>query len=532
MPIWGSILVIFVLFVLGGIFSAAEMALVSLREAQIEQLGSRGARGKAVKELTSNPNRFLSAVQIGVTLAGFLSSAFGTDSLAGAWVAPAFRGWGMSSGLASVLAVIVVTAAISFFSIVISELFSKRLALQRPETVALALAPIVNGLAKVFRPVIWALGASTNLLVRLVGFDPNAGKEGVSDEELRSMVVNAHSLGAEEKHIVDEVFSAGDRSLREVMVPRTEVDFLPGDMAVDQAIREVQGAPHSRYPVIDNSPDKVLGFLHVRDLMGVGPTPRRTPIAKLVRPVLSLPETVRVPRALTDMRRAHSHLAIVLDEYGGTAGLVTLEDLVEELIGDITDEYDVEDDNTRKHRQLSEIDGLTTLEDFGDITDHVIPEGPYDTVAGFFMTECGEVPSVGDSISVSLLSRQEADDEGDDAEGGGDDYELSVTQMDGRRIAWLRLRALPAGSVAAQHDPDAQHDPAVEDDQVAQGNEPATKLPVDADPNTVARFADTLARNKVASATARPEAPATDAPDSSSMPAGGTDTEAPNGDQT
>ncbi|MDN6799543.1 MAG: hemolysin family protein, partial [Propionibacterium sp.] len=361
MPIWGSIAVIFVLFFIGGVFSAAEMALVSLRDAQIEQLSTRGKRGRAVKELTSNPNRFLSAVQIGVTLAGFLSSAFGTDSLAGAWVAPAFARWGVAPGLAGVLAVIVVTALISFFSIVISELFSKRLALQRPETMALVLAPIVNGLAKVFRPVIWALGASTNALVRLVGFDPKAGKEGVGDEELRSMVVNAHSLGAEEKHIVDEVFSAGDRSLREVMVPRTEVDFLPGNMTVDQAIREVQGAPHSRYPVIDGSPDRVLGFLHVRDLMGVGSTPRNTPISKLVRPVLSLPETVRVPRALSDMRRAHSHLAIVLDEYGGTAGVVTLEDLVEELIGDITDEYDVVDDDTRKHRQLSEIDGLTTL---------------------------------------------------------------------------------------------------------------------------------------------------------------------------
>lgn len=491
MPIWGSIAVIFVLFFIGGVFSAAEMALVSLRDAQIEQLSTRGKRGRAVKELTSNPNRFLSAVQIGVTLAGFLSSAFGTDSLAGAWVAPAFARWGVAPGLAGVLAVIVVTALISFFSIVISELFSKRLALQRPETMALVLAPIVNGLAKVFRPVIWALGASTNALVRLVGFDPKAGKEGVSDEELRSMVVNAHSLGAEEKHIVDEVFSAGDRSLREVMVPRTEVDFLPGNMTVDQAIREVQGAPHSRYPVIDGSPDRVLGFLHVRDLMGVGSTPRNTPISKLVRPVLSLPETVRVPRALSDMRRAHSHLAIVLDEYGGTAGVVTLEDLVEELIGDITDEYDVVDDDTRKHRQLSEIDGLTTLEDFEDATGHVIPEGPYDTVAGFFMTERGEVPTVGDSIKVSLDSDAPvSDDDEDEEKPRGDDYELTVTQMDGRRIAWLRLRALSDTAELGAG--------VIEPAAAQAATKPATELAADGDPNTVAHLTETLARNKVA----------------------------------
>lgn len=504
MPIWGSIALIFVLFFIGGVFSAAEMALVSLRDVQVEQLATRGKRGRAVKELTSNPNRFLSAVQIGVTLAGFLSSAFGTDSLAGAWVAPAFARWGIAPGLAGVLAVIVVTALISFFSIVISELFSKRLALQRPETVALVLAPIVNALARIFRPVIWALGASTNALVRLVGFDPNAGKEGVSDEELRSMVVNAHSLGAEEKHIVDEVFSAGDRSLREVMVPRTEVDFLPGTMTVDQAIREVQGAPHSRYPVIDGSPDRVLGFLHVRDLMGVGSAPRTTAISKLVRPVLSLPETVRVPRALSDMRRAHSHLAIVLDEYGGTAGVVTLEDLVEELIGDITDEYDVVDDDTRKHRQLSEIDGLTTLEDFENATGHVIPEGPYDTVAGFFMTQRGEVPQVGDAIRVSLHSDSPATDEQGEEQPHGDDYELTVTQMDGRRIAWLRLRALPevGGPEASSGDAEA---PAL-----------APALAPHGDATTAARITETLARNKMAAdagsqGSSEPPGPASDA---------------------
>ncbi len=442
MPIWASILFIFLLFVIGGVFSAAEMALVSLREGQVQSLARRGSRGRAIKELTSNPNRFLSAVQIGVTLAGFLSSAFGSDSLAGAWVAPAFISWGMPEGLARVIAVIVITGLISFCSIVISELFSKRLALQQPETVALSLAPFVNGVATIFRPLIWALGMCTNLLVRLAGFDPHAGKEAVSDEELRSMVVNARSLDAEAKHIVDEVFSAGDRSLREVMVPRTEVDFLPGAMPVSVATSHVQGAPHSRYPVIDGSPDRVLGFLHVRDLMDTDPSAQSTPVSRLARPVLRLPETVRVPRALADMRRAHSHLAVVLDEYGGTAGIVTLEDLVEELVGDITDEYDVVDDNTRRHRQKREIDGLTTLEAFEDAVGYVLPEGRYDTVAGYFMAQYGDIPSVGDAVTVRLKpARPDDEDEGgEDTDDEGDEFEMRVTQMDGRRVAWLRLR--------------------------------------------------------------------------------------------
>ena len=448
MPLWASLLLILLLFFIAGVFSAAEMALVSLRESQIAALARRGSRGRAIEQLTSNPNRFLSAVQIGVTLAGFLSSAFGSDSLAGRWVAPLLMGRGLGESLARVLAVIVVTAVISFGSIVISELFSKRLAMQQPEAIALALAPVVNSIARLFRPLIWALGFCTNLLVRLVGMDPDANREAVSDDELRTMVTNADSLGADQKHIVDEVFSAGERSMREVMVPRTEVEFLPGEMTVDEAIAHVQSSPHSRYPVIDGSPDKVLGFLHVRDLMGraAGAGIR---LRRLVRPVLRLPETVRVPRALSDMRRAHSHLAVVLDEYGGTAGIVTLEDLVEELIGDITDEYDVVDPETRRHRLQRDIDGLTTLEDFADLTGHVLPEGPYDTLAGFFMARYGAIPRVGESITVALAPLDPGADEGEDEVPPEDPFLIGVAQMDGRRIAWLSVQALDAGAPGA-----------------------------------------------------------------------------------
>ncbi|WP_316670310.1 hemolysin family protein [uncultured Propionibacterium sp.] len=446
MPLWASLGLILLLFFVGGVFSAAEMALVSLRESQIVSLARRGSRGRAIEQLTSNPNRFLSAVQIGVTLAGFLSSAFGSDSLAGEWVAPLFARWGLGESLAKALAVIVVTALISFGSIVISELFSKRLALQRPEAIALALAPTINSVARFFRPLIWALGFCTDLLVRLVGMDPRASKEAVSDDELRTMVTNADSLGADQKHIVDEVFSAGEHSMREVMVPRTEVEFLPGDMTVEQAVAQVQNSPHSRYPVIDDSPDRVLGFLHVRDLMGPAANAGGTRLRRIVRPVLRLPETVRVPRALSDMRRDHSHLAVVLDEYSGTAGIVTLEDLVEELIGDITDEYDVIDPETRRHRLQRDIDGMTTLEDFAGVTGHLLPEGPYDTLAGYFMARFGAIPRVGESITVRLVPADGDADGEADGDASDDPFRMRVTQMDGRRIAWLSVQALETGT--------------------------------------------------------------------------------------
>ncbi|GAA1374832.1 hemolysin family protein [Luteococcus sanguinis] len=434
---------------IGGVFSGAEMAMVSLRDSQVRNLATRGKRGAAIVRLTADPNLFLSAVQIGVTVSGFLSASFGGATLAPA-LAPVLEGIGVPETLSNTLAVVLITVVISYFSIVLGELSAKRLAMQRAEGFAMSVAPLVDSIARIARPVIWFLGKSTDVVVRLLGGDPSAAKEVVTDEELRQMVVTSQTLGAAERKIVDEVFDAGDRNLREVMVPRTEVDFLPGEMPAYKAIREVQGAPHSRYPVTDGSSDRILGFLHVRDLMDLDPGARSAPIRQLVRPVLSLPDTVRVLRALTDMRRAHSHLAIVRDEYGGTAGIVTLEDLVEELIGEITDEYDVED--VGAHDQVGDVEGLTGLQDFEERFGYVLPEGPYDTVAGFVMAQMGQLPAEGAEVEVLLdRSPSAAATLPEQAR-----LVFTVTELDGRRAAWLSVRRVePAVVGATQASPDA-----------------------------------------------------------------------------
>ena len=328
-----------------------------------------------------------------------------------------------------------ITVLISYVSIVLGELTAKRLALQRTEVFARALAPLVDVVARVLRPVIWLLGASTNVLVKLLGGDPNAGRQEVSDEEIRALVSESSTLGEEERRIVDEVFDAGVRSLREVMLPRTEVDFLPGDLPVHKAVSELVSSPHSRYPVTGDSADDVLGFVHVRDLLDPKVSSRTTRVAEVVRPVLSLPGTVRVLRALSQMRRSSSHLAIVLDEYGGTAGIVTMEDLVEELIGDITDEYDVVAEQRTQIRGDLAVTGLTTLEDFADETGLTLENGPYDTLAGFFMAQLGRLPEVGDTAVVS--ARMIGDDEA-----GPAPLELRVTELDGRRAAGFIVRRL------------------------------------------------------------------------------------------
>ena len=436
-----NIALILVLVGVGAVFVAAELALVSLRESQVKQLAHRGKRGQLVARLTADPNVFLSAVQVGVTLSGFLAAAFGADRLAGS-LGRALERVGLPEGFAHTTALVLVTVVISYISIVVGELTAKRLALQRAEGFSLALAPLVNFIARVARPVIWLLGKSTDVVVRLVGGDPTAAREEVTDEEIRTLVSGSTTLGAEERQIVEDVFAAGERGLREVMVPRTEVDFLPASMPANKAVREVIKAPHSRYPVTGESADDILGFVHVRDLLDPEISTRSIPVAEVARPVLTLPETARVLRALTEMRRAPSHLAIVLDEYGGTAGIITMEDLVEELVGDITDEYDVVEDRVTLRGALV-VGGLTTLDEFADETGFVLPDGHYDTVAGYFMAQLGQLPDIGDVVRghAQLAGDHDADPV---------TIELRVTELDRRRASSFVVRRMESDVAPAE----------------------------------------------------------------------------------
>jgi putative hemolysin len=422
-----ALVLVFVL--IGGVFAAAEIALVSLRDSQVRALAGRSRRGRTVAELNEDPNRFLSAVQVGVTFAGFMSAAFGGATLSGD-LAPVLSGWGVPERISGAVALVLVTIGISYLSLVLGELVPKRLALQRSETFALALGPMIDRVSQVSRPVIWVLSKSTNAVVRLLGGDPRAQKEQMTDEELRELV-NAHeTLGEEERRIVEDVFEAGDRQIREVMIPRTEVDFLDSNMPVYKAAKYAYTQPHSRYPVTRGSADDVIGFVHVRDLLDPEMHGRSVRVGELARETLALPWTRPILAALADMRREGRHLAMVADEYGGTAGIVTMEDLVEELVGDIKDEYDVMEPETTRYRGGDlEVDGLLNLDDFEDETGVELPEGPYETVAGYIMAELGRLAEVGDTV---------------DHEG----VRLVVRDLEGRRVSRVLVTvAVPDESV-------------------------------------------------------------------------------------
>jgi len=420
-----SAVIVLALIVIEALFVASELALVSLRDSQVRRIAERGRRGAAVAKLVSDPNRFLAVVQIGVTLTALLSSAYGAVTLSETAKEALVEHVGLSAGLAGFVGVIGVTLIISYVTLVIGELAPKRLALQRAEGAALLVAPFLDRMARVSRPIIWLLSKSTNVVVRLLGGDPDTSREAITAEEVRALVAGNTEIAPDERDLIEEVFAAGERQLREVLVPRTEVEFLDAATPLFKAAQVAAGSPHSRYPVYRESHDEVVGFVHVRDLLDPQQSGRSTPVGELVRPVLYLPATKRVLAVLSEMRREGHHLAIVVDEYGGTAGIVTLEDLVEELIGDIRDEYDVEGAQARRlHGGALEIDGLLNLDDFADETGLELPEGPYETVAGYLMAVLGHLPQVGEMTMV-----------------GG--HRLSVTEVDGRRVARVRVTPPP-----------------------------------------------------------------------------------------
>ena len=397
-----SIAIVLGLIALGGIFAAAEIALISLRESQVKQIAVKGKRGARVFKLSKNPNRFLAAVQVGITLCGFLSAALGAEQL-GKYVIPELEGVGISSQYSEIISIVAITLVIANILLVVGELVPKRLALYKSESIALATASTLDFVATIFRPIIWLLSHSTDLILKIFGINSKMQQNQISEVELMELVSGHADLTKEEREIVEEVFNASDRLIHEIMVPRTEVDFLDASLSISQARKMAVELAHSRYPVVRGSSDEVIGFLHVRDLLNPKLDDAQITIMELIRDILFLPGTKGVLPALTEMQTKRQHIAIVLDEYGGTDGIVTLENLVECLIGEIHDEYDPHeaDKSFEKRTGDIELDGLISLEELQEVSGILLPEGPYETLSGFFMHNLGRIAQANDVIKIN-----------------------------------------------------------------------------------------------------------------------------------
>ena len=424
------------LFVLiGGLFAGTEMAIVNLRESQIRQLEESGPAGERTATMVRDPNLFLSAVQIGVTVAGFFSSAYGASTIAPSLV-PVLEDLGVPQATAGTVALIGMTLAIAYLSLVLGELVPKRLAMQNALAMTRIVGPPLSVFGRLMRPVIWLLSTSTNIVVRLLGGDPGADREAVSAEEIKSMVRNSDALDQAESRVLADVFDASERTVVEVMQPRHQVHFLDGRQSVAQTRTEIRDSGFSRYPVIGDDVDDVLGFVHVRDMLLVD-DPSAARMSELVRPIEHIPGTVEVLRALNRMRAHADQIAVVVDEYGGTDGIVTLEDLLEELVGEIYDEFDR--DSWPVPGGLDTIlaadgtfDGGLILQEFEAATDIALPDtGGYETVGGFLMAQLGRIPEAGDRVAV---------------DGGV----LEVVEVNERRVTTVRFTPVPPGGTVEQ----------------------------------------------------------------------------------
>src|SRR5215210_1898501 len=370
------------------------MALVSLREGQLRRLETRGGSGQVLARLAREPNRFLATIQIGITLAGFLASAAAAVSLAEPLEAPL----GFLGEAAGAVAIVVVTLLLAYVTLVFGELAPKRVAMQRAERWGLLAARPLAVLSSVTRPAVWMLSHSTNLAVRLMGGDPRRQREEVSAEELRDLVGTHRAFSPQQRAILSGAFEITQRTLAQVLRARREVVVLTAASTSADALEVLVACGHSRAPVAeDGDLDRVVGVVHLRDVVGAGDTFVRDRSA----PAVFIPESAQVLHALRDMQEARQQLAVVIDEHGGGAGIVTIEDLLEELVGEIYDETDRDVLAVERNDDGSLVlAGSFPIHDLIDLAVE-LPEGDYATVAGLVLTALGRIPDrPGDTVSI------------------------------------------------------------------------------------------------------------------------------------
>jgi putative hemolysin len=385
-----------VLVLVNAAFAGTELALISLRETQLQRLEQRSTTGALLARLARDPNRFLATIQIGITVAGFLASAAAAISLAEP-MRPHLRFLG---GAAEPVAVVGVTIALAYITLVLGELAPKRIALERAERWGLLAARPLAAMLTVTRPAVWLLSRSTDVVVRLLGVDSSQRRDDVSEEELRDLVAAQPHFTPQQRLIIDGAFEISDRTLMEVLRPRGDLFVLDAATPSCDGLAELAASGHSRAPVVvGGSLDEVIGVVHLRDLLDGG----TQPLGERARETLHFfPESAGVLDVLHELQTRRVQMALVIDEHGSTAGLVTMEDLVEELVGEIYDETDRDVLTARREPDGSQVvAGRFPIHDLADIGVDEIPDGPYATVAGLVLDQLGRLPELpGDQVMV------------------------------------------------------------------------------------------------------------------------------------
>ncbi len=430
-----KLILLFVLILVNAFFAMSEIAIITLNDLKLQKMAEDGdKKAQKILKLTKNPSSFLSSIQIGITLAGFLTSATAAEHFSGPLSCALARLFHLTYTPVwlNTLSLFLVTIIISFFSLVLGELVPKRIAMQKYEKISFKIAGILSFIMAVFKPFIKILSVTTNIIVRILGLDPNANEENVTEEEILMLVDAGEEKGVIEesqKEMINNIFEFDDLLASDVMTHRTDIEAVEITDDFSEVISKSMTAGYSRIPVYEEDLDNIKGILYIKDLLGyVGKSiPKSLTISDIMRTPNFFPETKRCGDLFNEMTEKHLQMVFVCDEYGGISGIVTMEDLLEAIVGNMQDEYDNEEEEIEQINDTTyHLDGTSDIEEVEEILGIKFPEGDYDTVGGFIMSELGRIPSEDESPIVEYCG-----------------YSFKVDEVDERRIERITAEKLP-----------------------------------------------------------------------------------------
>ena len=403
-----QILLQIILILLNAVFACAEIAIISMNDNKLASMAANGdKRAIRLARLTSQPARFLATIQVAITLSGFLGSAFAADNFSDTLV-----DWLVSIGVSlpaktlDTISVILITLLLSYFTLVFGELVPKRIAMKRAESLALAMSALITFISHLFAPIVWFLTVSTNGILRLFGIDPNTEENNVSEEEIRMMVDVGSEKGVidpEEKEMIQNVFEFDDLTVDEFATHRTDISLLWLEESVEEWAKTIHETRHSLYPICDETVDHVIGILNAKDYFRLEPKTKENILENAVKPAYFVPETVCADVLFRQMKKTRNHFAVVLDEYGGMVGIVTMSDLLEQLVGDLETEdieLNQEQDIERIDSSTWKIRGCATLDKVAKELSIPLPVEDYDTFSGFIFGSYGSIPEDGTTFEL------------------------------------------------------------------------------------------------------------------------------------
>lgn len=429
-----AIVILLILIVVNAFFAASEMALVSINDNKLKMMADGGnKKAQSVQRLLSEPSRFLATIQIGITLSGFLASAYSARSFAGSMAAALSRlNLPIDIATLEVVSTAIITIILSYFTLVLGELVPKRLAIQKAEDISFLVAGPLSILSKITAPFVKLLTFSTNVIVRLFGIDPNAEEEDVTEEEIRMMVDVGQERGTileAEKVMINNIFEFDNKTVSDIMTHRTNIVGIPADFTLKEVVRVVNFEKYTRFPIFEENMDRIIGILHAKDLFHFieKESDEDFNLRVLAREPYYVLESSPIDQLFKEMKKNKVHMAIAIDEYGGIDGIVTMEDLLEEIVGNIFDEYDDPEMDVQEIIQVEEgnyiMAGTVHLDDVEDMLKISLPIEDYDTLSGFIIGQLGYIPGINETPTIIY-----------------EGYQFEVVEISDRRILQVNVK--------------------------------------------------------------------------------------------